>query len=183
MGVGSGRLKVADLALRVFDRSVHPEWFSVLEHRRVFRREWEADLRIVEGGHVIVWGAGIERLSEVLIVSDIPLPETGRVYESPVRRERSKKLTTAGRVEYQTCFAAERLEPEVFAHITEELTLEPERGDLVRCFEPTNRHALPAVIRMHVEPRGRGLSIQAFHSFPEEHAIVRVQSLFEVVAS
>ena len=30
-----------------------------------------------------------------------------------------------------------------------------------------------------VEPRVRGLSVHAFHSFPDERAIIRSQSLFE----
>ncbi len=174
MGVGSERSKIAALALRVFDRPVHPEWFTVRAHRRVSRRDWEADVQIVDGGHAIVWGSGLARASEVLIASDVPLPESGQMFESAVRRERSTRLEPGVCVEYQTCFAAERLDPEVFAHLTEELALNPERNDLV------HRNG-QSVSLLHLELRGRGLSVQAFHTFPGELAIVRVQSLFEVV--
>ena len=35
MGVGSGRSSVTDLAFQVFNRSLHPDWFSTREFRRI----------------------------------------------------------------------------------------------------------------------------------------------------
>jgi Protein of unknown function DUF2617 len=180
MGVGSGRSKAANLTISVFGRSISPDWFAVRGHRRITRTGWEADVRIVEGGHAIVWASGGARISEVLAAPEIPLPEPGRLYQATAKRERAVKLAPGPRVEYQTCVEAERLDAEVFAHLCEELTLDATSGDLVHRFRPANRMAPAAISRIHVEPRGRGLSIHAFHTFPEERAIVRVQSLFEV---
>jgi hypothetical protein len=33
---------------------------------------------------------------------------------------------------------------------------------------------------MNIETRETGLSVQAFHTFPDNHAIVKSQSLFEL---
>ena len=33
---------------------------------------------------------------------------------------------------------------------------------------------------VHFEARARGLSVHAFHTFPDERAVVRTQSLFEI---
>ena len=181
MGVSSGRSEVARLSIHVFDRAVSPEWFAVRGHRRVTRTGWEADVRIVEGGHAIVWGSGGARLSEVVAGPEIPLPEPGRLFHATAKRERSVRLAPDGRVEYQTCIEAERLDAEVFAHLCEELTLDATAGDLVVRFCSANRMAPASISRIHIEPRGRGLSIHAFHTFPAERAIVRVQSLFEIV--
>lgn len=181
MGVGSGRSKVADLSFRVFGRPIHPDWFAVRAHRRVGRTNWEADVRLIEGGHAVSWASGDARVSEVLVGPEVELPEPGRLFESSVRRERSTRILPDRRVEYQTCFAAERLDREVFAHLTEELALDPTPGDLVHRYGPKHRLAPASISRIHVDARGRGLSIQAFHTFPEERAIVRVQSLFEVI--
>lgn len=180
MGVSSGSSNVADVEIHVFGCVVSPEWFSVRSSQRVTRTGWEADIRIVDGGHAITWGSGSSRISEVFAKSDILLPETGRLFHSRVRKERSTRLAPDGRVEYQTCFEAEKLDSEVFALLTEELTL-TNASDLLHRSVRTNRLAPSPVSRLHIDPRRQGLSIQSFHTFPTSRTIVRIQSLFEIV--
>jgi hypothetical protein len=180
MGVSSGRARVGDLAFQIFGRALHPDWFAVRAHRRVVQTGWEADVRIIEGGHAIVWGSGPARLTEVLAGPETLLPEPGLLYHSPVRRDRATSLRPGERVEYQACFEVERVDAEVFAHLCDELTLDATKGALFHRFAPANRMAPAPISRVHVEARARGLSVQAFHTFPGERAIVRTQSLFEV---
>ena len=179
MGVSSGRARIADLAFQVFARAIHPEWFAVRGHRRLTQEGWEADVRIVEGGHVIVFRCGTVRLTEVLTGPEIVLPAPGLLFDSPIRHERSTTLRPSGIVDYQTCFEVERVDREVFAHLCDEMTLDAARGRLFHRFAPSNRLAPAPISLIHVESRTRGLSVQSFHSFPDEGAIVRTQSLFE----
>jgi hypothetical protein len=179
MGVDSGRARVADLMFQVFGRSLHPEWFSVKAHRRLSQAGWDADVRIIDGGHVIVWRSGSIRLTEVLAGPETALPEPGLLFHSSVRRERSTSLRPGGDCEYQSCFEAERIDPEVFAHLCDELSLDATRGGLFHRFATTNRLAPAPISHLCFEARARGLSVQAFHTFPDERAIVRTQSLFE----
>jgi hypothetical protein len=140
MGVSFGRTRVADLAFQVFGRAIHPDWFSVRAHRRVSQGTWEADVRIIEGGHAIGWGSGQVRLTEVLAGPETALPEPGLLFHSNVRHERSTELQPGGGVvEYQSCFEAERIDPEVFAHLNDELTLDASKGGLFHRFAPANR--------------------------------------------
>jgi hypothetical protein len=180
MGVSSGRFRVADLSFQVFGRALHPDWFAVKAHRRITQTGWEADVRIVEGGHAITWGSGDVRLTEVLAGEEAALPELGLLYHARVRHERSVELRPGTRAEYQTCFEVERLDAELFTHLNDELLLEPVRGGLFHRFSPANRLAASPLSLVHIESRARGLSIQAFHTFPDERAIVRAQSLFEI---
>ena len=180
MGVGSDRVRISDLAFQVYNRPLHPDWFAVRAHRRVARGGWEADVRIIEGGHAIVWRAGPVVLTEVLAGAETPLPEAGLLLHAPVRRDRSSTLRPGGGVEYQACYDAERIEPEVFRHLSDELTLDANRADLFHRFAPRDRLAPAPISRLHVEARPAGLSVQAYHTFPDERAIVRTQSLFEV---
>jgi len=180
MGVSSGRSHVADLAFQVFGRAVHPDWFVSRGHARLTRGAWEADLRIIEGGHAITWRAGPIRLTEILAGPETSLPEPGLLFHSPVRQEKSARLSTGDRSEYQTCFEVERLDPEVFAHLCDELTLDAGRGGLFHRFAPANRLCPAPLTHIHADPRATGLSIQTFHTFPDERAIVRTQSLFEI---
>ncbi len=180
MGVSSGRSRVADLAFQVFGRALHPDWFSVREYRRMTQTSWEADIRIVDGGHAIIWVSGPIRFTEILSGPETPLPEPGLLYHSPIRHERSVTLRPNDRVEYQTCFEAERVDREVFAHLSDELILDASRGGLFHRFAPSNRLAPAPLSYLRVESRARGLSVQSVHTFPEERAIVRTQSLFEI---
>jgi hypothetical protein len=180
MGVSSGRTRVADLAFQVFGRTLHPEWFTIRGHRRYAQAGWEADVRITDGGHVILWGCGAVRLAEVLAGPETILPEPGLLYHSTVRHERSASLRPGPGTEYQTCFAAERIDAEIFAHLSDELTSDPRRGGLFHRFGSSGRLSPAPISRIYVETRPRGLSIQAFHTFPDERAIVRTQSLFEI---
>ncbi len=180
MGVSSNRSRVADLAFQVFGRALHPEWFTVRGHRRIEREGWEADLRIVEGGHAVLWRTGHTALTEVLTGPETTLPEPGLLIHSAVRRERSAALKPADGVEYQMCFEVERVDPEVFRHLCDELILDPTRGDLFHRFVAKDRLSPAPISRIHAEARGSSLSIQAFHTFPDELAIVRCQSLFEL---
>src|SRR3954452_24841820 len=104
MGVSHGRSRIADLAFQVFSRSVHPDWFAVREHTRVSQEGWEADLRVIEGGHAIVFRSGAVRLPEVLAGPETLLPESGLLFHSPIRHERTTTLRPSAAIEYQTCF-------------------------------------------------------------------------------
>jgi hypothetical protein len=180
MGVSSGRSRVADLAFLVFGRTLHPDWFHVHAATRAVQTGWEADLRIVEGGHAIHWACGPWRLTEVLAGQEATLPEPGLLFHSPVRHERTVTLRPGPTVEYQTCFEAERVDPEVFYHLSEELTLDARRGGLFHRFARANRMAPAPLSHLAFESRTGGLAVQSVHTFPDELAIVRTQSLFEV---
>jgi hypothetical protein len=180
MGVSSGRSRVADLSFQVFGRVIHPDWFRVREHRRVRHEDWHADVRLIEGGHAICWSSGATRLSEVLAGPETILPEPGLLYHSAVRHERAATLRQGVRAEYQTCFDVERIDPELFRHLCDEMALDARKGLFHRC-STGNRMAPAAMSFIRIDTRPRGLSIQAFHSFPDERAIVRTQSLFEVL--
>jgi hypothetical protein len=180
MGVSSGRSRVADLSFQVFNRPLHPEWFTTKTFHRVKQRGWEADLRIIEGGHVILFGSGSIRLAEVLSGPETALPEPGLLFHSPLRRERSTLLRPGGMIEYQSCFEVERVDLEIFHHLCEEMTREVARDCLFHSFGSTNRLAPPPISHIHIDARAKDLAVQAFHTFPDECAIVRTQSLFEL---
>ncbi|RUL86717.1 DUF2617 family protein [Tautonia sociabilis] len=180
MGVSYGRSKVVDVSFQVFARAIHPDFFAVRGHRRISRPAWEADLRIIEGGHAITWSSGPIRLTEVLCGPETPLPDDGQLLRESVRHERSATLRRGATVEYQTCFDAERLDGEVFRHLCDELALDASKG-LYHRFSPPNRLAPSPVSFIRIDSRFNGLSVQAFHTFPDDRSIVRTQSLFEVL--
>jgi hypothetical protein len=180
MGVGFGRSSIADLAFQVFNRSLHPEWFVTRTFRRVELKGWIVDIRIVEGGHTAVFLSGPARLTEVLCGPETVLPEPGRLFYSHLRRERSTILRPEGTVEYQSCLEVERVDGEIFRHLCDEIALKASGDALLHRFPASNRLAPPPISHLQWSARASDLSIQSFHSFPDECAIVRTQSLFEL---
>ncbi len=180
MAVDSGHTHIGDLSFQIFARSLHPEWFRVRRHLRLLADPWEADVRIIEGGHAVIFRHGETRMTEVMCTSATELPEPGLLFHAPVRHERSTTLRPGPGFEYQTCFEVERVDRELFAHLTEEVTLDADRTGLFQRFSPSNRMAPAAISHIRVESLARGLSVQAFHTFPEDLAVVRVVSLFEM---
>lgn len=180
MEVGPGKLRVGDRTFRIFGKAVHPEWFSVRAHERFTLGPWQADVRIVAGGHAVVFSAGGTVVTEVFGSRDVPMPAGGLLLVSPVDRERTAVVRAGRDVTYQACHEVERVDPEVFRHLCEEETLDAHRGRLFHTPSAANRLAPRPISRIRVDRLARGVSIQAFHSFPDELAVLRSQSLFEI---
>jgi hypothetical protein len=183
MGVSFGRSRVADLSFQVFNRSLHPDWFATRSFRRIEYPGWFADLRIIEGGHVILFQSGPISLAEVLSGPETVLPEPGRLFHSHLCRERSAHLRPGGVIDYQTCLEVERVDLAVFRHLCEEMALDASRESLFHRFRSHNRLAPAPLSSLHVDARISHLAIQSYHTFPEECAIVRTQSLLELKPS
>src|SRR5205085_10374056 len=61
------------LTLLLYQRTLHPELFKILGSEQVSRRAYEADIWLVEGGHLISFTAGKNTLTEVIVNSgEIP---------------------------------------------------------------------------------------------------------------
>ena len=54
------------------------------------------------------------------------------------------------------------------------------RDGLLHCFESSGRFGLGALSYINLESRDRSLKVQAFHTFPDDYAIVKSQSVFSL---
>jgi Protein of unknown function DUF2617 len=81
-------------------------------------------------------------------------------------------------VTYQVEFSLEPVERETFWTYQNELTNAGARVGLLHCFEPSGRFGLGALSYINLESRDRSLKVQAFHTFPDDYAIVKSQSVF-----
>ena len=70
--------------------------------------------------------------------------------------------------------------PEVFWTFQQELADDGQRQGLLHVFDASGRMALGALSYINVETRNRSMLVQAFHTFPDDYAIVKSQSLYEL---
>ena len=87
-------------------------------------------------------------------------------------------LECRGGVTYHVEFALEPVEKETFWTYQKELTQSGAREGMLHCFESSGRFGLGAMSYINLESRDRSLKIQAFHTFPDDYAIVKSQSVF-----
>ena len=176
----TARPKVAELTFKLYSRPLHPELFVVHKSRRVERGGYQAKIDITSSGHVVTWNYQGLTLTEVAAAAQHPLPTHRRLLSHSFRGERSERIECRGGVVYQVSFQLEPVDPEIFWAFQDELTREGERQGLLHLFNSNGRMALGAISYINVETRNRSMLVQAFHTFPDDHAIVKSQSLFQL---
>ena len=176
----SVRPKVAELAFQLFGRALHPELFQVYKTRNVRRGDYEARIDITSAGHIVTWKYRGLTLTEVACSATHPLPENRRLLSYRLKGQRSDKVECRGGISYQMNFHLEPVPAEVFWSFQEELGRDGEREGLLHTFDSSGRMALGAMSFISVEERQRSLRVHAFHTFPDDYAIVKTQSVFEL---
>ncbi|MBL9095136.1 MAG: DUF2617 family protein [Planctomycetaceae bacterium] len=176
----SVRPKIAELVFQLYGRSLHPELFVVHDSRSFERGDYAVKIDVTGAGHVITWRYHGLTLTEVAATSAQPLPQKRRLISYKLRGERTDRLECKGGVTYQVGFQLEKVEPEIFWAFQQELTRDSQQRGLLYSFNGGGRMALGALSFIGVESRNRSLLVQAFHTFPDDYAIVKSQSLFEI---
>jgi hypothetical protein len=171
------RPKVAELVFQLYGRPLHPELFEVFQTRSVKRGNYEAKIDITTAGHVVTWRSGGMTLTEVAASAHHPLPEKRRLMSYALRGQRTDRVECRCGVRYEMSFQLEPVDPEVFWTFQQELAEDGSRKGLFHKFDASGRMALGALSYINVELRTRKMLIQAFHTFPDDYAIVKSQSL------
>jgi hypothetical protein len=179
MGVPLVRPRVADVVFRLYGRPLHPELFDVLACRTVERDGYTLAVRLTRTGHLLGWTDGRVHLSEVTATADMELPESGRRLAHRFDGGQSGRSEFAGGVRYRVSTQVEVLPPEQFRHVHEELAADGTRKGLVFHCKAGNRLGLSPLGVVIVQAVSRGLSASAFHTFPDELAVLKTQSLIE----
>ncbi|MEI6256395.1 MAG: DUF2617 family protein [Planctomycetota bacterium] len=176
----SARPKVTELVFQLYGRVLHPELFETHSSRVIERGEYVAVVAITTAGHVITWRRGGLTLTEVAAGASQPLPQKRRLLSYRINGERSDRMECRGGICYQMSFQLERVEPEVFWAFQGELAAEGRKHGLLHHFSASERLAIGALSWINIETRSKSLFVQAFHTFPDDHAIVKSQSTFEI---
>lgn len=170
------RPKVADLQFSLFGRSLHPELFDVCRTQLLQRGDYEARIDITSVGHVITWrfGDGL-CLTEVATTANNPLPERRRLYRRRIKGQKNHTIEWRQGIQYDVSFQLEPAKPEIFWTIQKELSKDGRKG-LLHTFQSSGRLALGALSYVYAETRNQKMIVQSFHTFPDDQAVVKVES-------
>jgi hypothetical protein len=180
MSVFHVRPRVNELVFQIFGKPLHPELFEILAERKIAREDYQVHVRITRTGHVMTWENRDVILTEVAAAADQHLPEGRRLFSFRLRGEHSVVVPCAHGVTYQTSFQVETLAPEIFLHVHDEILAEGGKRGLLHNFQPNHRLDVPALGFIEMEARPACLFVSTFHTFPDENAVVKSQSLVEI---
>ncbi len=176
----SVRPKVAELVFQLYGRALHPELFQVHTSRTVKRGDFEAVISITSAGHLITWRYAGLTLTEVATAAHHPLPQRRRLMGYRLSGECSDRMECRGGATYEMKFSLEPVDAKLFYMFQHELCHDGDRRGMLHRFDSSGRMALGALSYINVECRNRSLLVQAFHTFPDDYAIVKTQSLFQI---
>ena len=175
----SVRPKVAELAFHVFSRPLHPELYVIHKSRHIQRSEYEAQVDITNCGHVITWKTDASTVCEVATSAHQPLPKRRCLLSKSLKGSRSERVQCRGGINYRTHFQLEPVSPDMFWMVQQQLGTGPTEG-LLHNFEASGRMALGALSYVNIQTKSNTMLVQAIHTFPDDYAIVKVESSFSL---
>ena len=182
MPVSFVRPDVSELNLAILGRSVHPELLTIHERTSVIRDGIQAHLAICDAGHLLEFRLPNQTVCEIVAPKGQSLPQRDRLFDKKLRGSRDESLWFPGGIGYQFSFQVERLDPEVYLQLHEEFAADCVKATLHRMFDPPNRLAPAAISYLQLDLFPRSLLVHAFHTFPENCAVVKTQTLIELPA-
>jgi hypothetical protein len=171
------------LTLLLYQRTLHPELFNILGSQRVVRRAYEADIWLVEGGHVITFAAGDNTLTEVIVTNPDTnvLTDRGLVQSIPCRGERYHEMTSGGNVRYMISTQEEQLTQTLYDATRHEIVEYAAKRELMTADVPPRGDNAGSLHVLDIERRSHELLVQSFHLFDENQMVVKTQGIIEVV--
>lgn len=174
------RPTVAEHAFYVFGRSIHPELLSIVRSRTIQRKNYSARIDITSDGHVVSLIRGSLVLSEVICSKQQSLPQKRRILGANIKGPSNEEIECKQGVHYRTQFELDHVGTDMFWMLQTQLQSCACQSELVHSFDSSGRIAIGAVSYIHIEESERQLLVQAFHTFPDDYAIVKSVSTFRV---
>lgn len=172
---------VGSLWYYLFDHPLHPELFDICRREAMERRHYSARLWVTGCRHVISFTVGDQTVTEVLADADAELPDRGRLASLALRGEKDHEVTV-GNVRYMMNFQLELMSDRVYGNTHDELARTGKTRGLFADF-PTWAQGPPLVpfSFLDYEAKAKHLHVFAYHAFPEDLTLVKIQSIFEIV--
>lgn len=168
------------LTLLLYERTLHPEFFKILAKDQVSRRAYEADIWLIEGGHVITFIAGKDVLSEVIMTRGEPITDRGLVQSIPCRGERYHEMESGSSIRYMISTQEEQLTQTLYDATKHEISEYAAKRELMSASPPPTSDHAGGLSVLDIERRSHELLVQSFHLFDENLMVIKTQSIIEV---
>jgi hypothetical protein len=166
----------------LYQRPLHPELFRIMAAEKVTRRAYEADIWVVEGGHVVAFTAGKHTLVEVIQIGGEPLGDGGLIQTVPCRGEKYHEMTApGGTIKYMISTQEEQLTATLYEATRHEIASYALKRELMTAEAPATPECGSSLSVLDIERRSHELLVQSFHLFDETQMVIKTQGIIEVV--
>jgi hypothetical protein len=173
------RPDVGDLIFHVYNRPIHPELIQRHDELVIAEDDYSCVVRLHDAGHFIEFRHGDILISEVMSSRNHPLPQHGLELQHTVRGSRDSELIFNDLIRYQSSFQLERLDSEIFLNFHQELQTDFRRACLAREYPGQGRFAPGPISLVRTEITLDSFLIHTYHTYPENCAVVKTQTLIE----
>ncbi len=173
--------RTGGLTLLLYQRTLHPELFRILASEQVSRRAYEADIWLVEGGHVISFTAGKNTLTEVIATRNEPITDRGLLLSTPCRGEKYHEDVYGGTIRYMISTQEEQLTQTLYDATKHEIATYANKRELMTADLPGTGEAGGSLSVLDIERRSHELLVQSFHLFDENQMVIKTQAIIEVI--
>ncbi|MCA8987701.1 MAG: DUF2617 family protein [Planctomycetaceae bacterium] len=177
----TSRPQTSEIALRLFARPLHPEFFDVLERYEYRSSQYSTSVSLTSVGHSVEFRRNRHTITEVLSGQFADLPRIKRLCSYSTGQPRSLRYNLDCGVVVQLCFECEYLAPDAYERVQDEHWQLAGKATLAQVSFDALSDAAPPLSFVNVDPLPNAIGIHAFHLFPGEHAIVKTQSLYRYV--
>ncbi|MGA2499884.1 MAG: DUF2617 family protein [Tepidisphaeraceae bacterium] len=169
------------LTLLLYQRPLHPELFKILSSEKVSRRAYDADIWIIDGGHVISFTAGKHTLAEVIVISGGAVTDRGLIQTVPCRGEKYHEMTApGGNIKYMISTQEEQLSQTLYEATKHEIANYAAKRELMMAEVPATPDLGATLSVLDIERRSHELLVQSFHLYDDNNMVIKTQGIFEV---
>jgi hypothetical protein len=181
MELGLQKQTLNDLYFYLYRRALHPELFCIYQSSRITQPKYEASIWIVGLSHVVTFArTNGETLTEVTSNEHELLPSRGLVEQIRFRGERNCQTGWLDGMRFIMSSQVENMSEHVFGQFHEELLLTASKRGMFMAMDKWSNGKLAPLTYIDYHARPRELHIDSFHAFPDELAVLKTQSIFEV---
>ena len=166
------------LTLLLYQRTLHPELFKILATEQVSRRAYDADIWLVEGGHVVTFTAGKNTLTEVIATSHDPILERNLLQSIPCRGEKYHEMAL-GNIKYMISTQEEQLTQTLYDATRYEISTYAAKRELMTAEGQATGDAAGFLSVLDIERRSHELLVQSFHLFDDTQMVIKTQAIIE----
>jgi hypothetical protein len=179
MAVQFARPAVSDLVLRVLSRRPHHEVFLGLATVKFEVGTALVEIQLHSAGHVLTWERGDVTIVEAIADMSVEVAEHRCLLVQKVRGCRTRSLSLPNGVRYDVGTQLETVQPDVYLQLHEELRQDCSGAEVAYEYPSPNRFSPGALSVIRAEVTQRSAMVHTFHTFPEQCAIIKTQSLLE----
>ncbi|WP_437206589.1 DUF2617 family protein [Planctomicrobium sp. SH664] len=180
MPTKSLRPSIAETSYRFFERPLHPELFSPAVVGRIRTDRYQASLGLCQGGHYLQMTVDGKSVVEVTAPDSQVLSTYGLQQTYFFRDNEELLFESKTPVPYHFAGQVDTVEFGVFTRVQMELEREAARAFVSYQFPSPHRLLAGPLSLVQVEGSEKMLVVHTFHTFPDDLAVLRTQSLFEL---